>query len=281
MSEIKRMPAIAYIERNRLWYHPSSSTNIFQLDFPPEIVNDLEILNKDKFNELLKAFVGANKIEPANLMILLSPDVTFEKDLPEGLPVEIEGETKNFLNFLPFDETYSKPIKLGKTVKVVAANKELCNIITNAFQELEFQVTSLIPFSVLHQTIPELSTNLDLAFILNHADSVRQYNLFGGIEISNAGVQVSKNKTEAKDNKRLFAFVGIFVVLMLILGYVVYTNVIAPPSTPIPTSATLYPTRAPTAGSQATTGNQTTVSPSITGVENSPSVTVPPVIQNQ
>src|SRR3989338_170434 len=123
----QKQAAILYIEPNRIFFYESTS-GLLQLDLNPEIISDLEVINKENFYNLFKTFIESNGILPATTVVLISPSVSFEKDF---VPNEkLEADIQSFLESVPFENIVSRAIKMDKKTnevnrkKIVKENKE-------------------------------------------------------------------------------------------------------------------------------------------------------------
>lgn len=210
----KKQTTIFYLDQNRGYFYDGSPHGLLEINFPPEAISHLEVINEERLNNAVKEFIETNKILPANVVLLLSVPVTFEKDFTDKNVTLEDAEVKEFLDYIPFEDVLGKVITLEQKQKLVAVNKKLIEIIKEAFNNQKFDIISIVPVSVLQETIPDLSTNLNLQIVLDKADSIKQYSIMTleePVKISN-----SKNKALVK-NKRLLIITGIFVFLIFIL----------------------------------------------------------------
>src|SRR6266566_974081 len=121
MDFSKKQLSIFYVEGVRAFYYNSQLTSLLQINFTPDSFNNLEVTNKKNLENLFKNFLETNKIPNGNNLIILAPQVTFEKEYP---PIE-NGDDKmisDFLELVPFEYVLSRFYKLNGIVKVVAVN---------------------------------------------------------------------------------------------------------------------------------------------------------------
>ena len=57
---------------------------ILQLDFPPEVLSYMDLLRKDKFEQLIEVFLQQNKLAGGNCIIIYSANSSFDKDFAEN-----------------------------------------------------------------------------------------------------------------------------------------------------------------------------------------------------
>jgi hypothetical protein len=76
------------------------------------------------------------------------------------------------------------------------------------------------------ELVPQLKTNLDLSLFVNKIPDLKSVNLQHVIEATypaDYGVGTSIGK-EKPNRTRIYALTGVFLLLMLVLGYVIYSN---------------------------------------------------------
>lgn len=226
-KDIPRRPSgVFYIESNRAFYFEENLASPLSLDLPADIVSDLEVINKKSLDTVIHAFITTYKIAPKNVMILLSTSVTFDKNFPQTT-LEREKNIDEFLELVPFENYIAKQAKFPGTIRVVAANKELCETVKNSFVGLGFVVAGAYPLSLSLELFPQLQTNLDLGFIINKSQELRGFNM-----MPDSDAPGNSPKKEKKDSKHLFVLVGIFAILIVILLFVIYRFIILSPKPP-------------------------------------------------
>lgn len=218
----KRATGIFYIDGNRAFYFDQSMGSPVALDFTPDIVSNLEAIDKKKLDLLIHAFIKNYKLQPTNIAIILSTRMTFDKEFPHG-SIEIDKNIEEFLELVPFEDILSKKIPFSGKTKVVAANREFCDCLKSSFISGGFVVSGIYPLSLCLGVIPELASNMDLNLIINKLPMLKEYNLQPIAEVS------SRVPEKEKPNKtRLILLAGVFGFLILVLLFVLYKNVIAP-----------------------------------------------------
>lgn len=216
----KKQLGAFYLDRNQAFYFEEGVSIPLQLDFPPDIVSDLEIIHKNKFEALVQAFIDVHKIIPKNLLIVLSREITFEKDFVDESIVSVDKEMKNFLDFVPFENVLSKTYKLSKKTKVVAVNKTVCDTLRQTFESQNFSVMYIIPAAMIQEVVIETSKSIDLHLILKKIDALKQYNLLDAKELVN--MPMAKNKKPV--SLRMVVLLGILCLLVIIFLALFYTK---------------------------------------------------------
>ncbi len=179
-----RLLSIVYLDRNSLLFFTEKGQQ-FTFQFPPGTVKELEIINVVEFTKGLQLFIQSQKIPPATVMIILSPDILYEKEFLDPLPNQSQADVKGdnntekekksadqiqtqpvvdsrvvfleersrqiqlFLDTIPFEEIASKNYKILKGIKVVATNKTFYETVITIFAKQLFLIDAVVPFTVL------------------------------------------------------------------------------------------------------------------------------------
>jgi hypothetical protein len=260
----KRPSGVFYIDGNKAFYFEQSLASPIPLDIPVDIISNIELLNAKKLEALLQAFIRSYKLVGKNIVLLLSAQITFDKDFPNG-SIEVEKNIQEFLELVPFEEALDKKIISSGRTRVVAANREICESIKSIFSLAGFMVSGVYPLSLCLEVIPQLQSNLDLNLFVSKIPELKDFNLLPVIEPSSYN-SVEKEKP---NRNRMIMLVGVFALLLLILLFVIYTNIIAPPKTvsdqlPIPSAAPV----APSSSTQTVTGGVSETNPSTSSGQN-------------
>jgi hypothetical protein len=223
-SDISKKPTgVFYLDGNRAFYYEQSLSSPLSTAIPPEAVSDLEVIDKKKLDIAIQAFLSTNRLVPKNIIILLSTQVTYDRDFTQS-SVEMVKNIDEFLELVPFENTISKKAVFSGRTKVVAANRELCEAIKVSFQKSGFIVQGVYPLSLLLEIMPQLQSNLDLAMVIGKVPEMKDFNLIPAYDIP-----VNAPQKEKPNKSRLYVLGGVFGILLIVLAFFVYKNVIAPP----------------------------------------------------
>lgn len=207
---------IIYCERNGFYYQANDTAPV-AYNFPPNVVANLEVLDREKLELDIKTFIQNNKLSPATLMFVLGHSVIFEKDFTDGDPNQQEIAIQKFLDNVPFEFTVSKSFPLNKGKKVIAANKDVCKTIKSAFEKEKFIVLHVVPVIAFGQAVEGFNQNT-VTTMMQHFDGVKNYNILEENTIVTPS-QESKSPQKKHNNTILIA---LFVVLMIVAGILVY-----------------------------------------------------------
>jgi len=227
---VKRQLAVAYVGVDKILFYVKGAKNSLQLNLPSDVVSDLEIIGREKFDELVDTFFQMKSLRDIGFDIILvfSQGTTFEKDFVDETAKVNYEETQKFLDMVPFEEVLSNIYKINKKNKVVALNRELYEILLLALERNKAYVSLVLPMTVLAETSPEFTKSLDLALIAARADSLKRY---GFVDIIEGGIereQINSIGIKKKD-VRLYLLVLVFVVLLTVLIVFGYTTFFTSP----------------------------------------------------
>lgn len=226
--DISNKQAIAcYIDSNKILFYQGATGSMISLEFPPDVISFLDLVHKEKFEQLIEDFIKQNNIVGGNVILVYSSTAAFEKDFQEDDPTKEDTEIQKFIDLVPFEDVLSKIYKLNKKTKVVAINNRVYESIRIVLEKSNFLVYAVVPASVLSETIPELSQTMDLGTILRKIDSLKQYSLITGSEVNNQALE--KKPETKKQNKRLYAFGGVFGILLIVLIAMIANNLLSKP----------------------------------------------------
>jgi len=141
--------SLIYLEKDRLFFY--NGEKVFKLDFTPQIVRDLEILNEDGLISLVFQFIDSIKATPSRFLIVLSESVLFSSDTKERDLAKIEAGFQSFIDLVPFDKVLSKKYQTEGVIKMLATNADLINAISDSFQQRGFINDGVVPAMVFGQ----------------------------------------------------------------------------------------------------------------------------------
>ena len=233
----KNHPIILFIDRSGFSIFQDTLPNIVKFNFTADIVANLDVVNKEKFSNLIATFIQINKIISSSIAVVLSDTVIYIKDLAN--PLEAQKDTQDFLEDVPFEEILAKVIKTDNLNRIVAVNKDLVMTIINAFVNKGSNAEAVTPSFMYGENVNFTVglTQDNIRIILENTETLRSGNLLTDQEkmIPPAGAKSDLANEEKKpQNISLYLLVGVFVTLLVILA-VVYFNLGAsksPPASP-------------------------------------------------
>lgn len=207
---------LLYIEPNKcsfqLWGLPSS----LQLSIPWEIAHDGEIMDKEKFTALFQTFLQTNSISQTSVAIVLSPQMTFEKNLSQGESSNQPIDAQGFIESIPFENVIMIRITLDKTDYIVATNKDIVDLYKNILTAQHCTVILAVPETIFQQFIPQLQESPDLQIMLEKLDIMHEYSF---LKNENLQLQSTGQQLKSKQNPlRLIVLTGVFIILIIIIS---------------------------------------------------------------
>lgn len=234
-------------------YTPNGT--VISYNLPPTLVRDLEVLDKDALATQITSFIDANKIAPITLIVVLSERILFSRDFVNVADLQEQVTiVQDFLDSIPFDNLSTKTFKSEKGFKVVAANRDFYDHIKSAFEAKGFLIEAVAPITVI---APELATltvlDRELARkIISKINIIKQNALEIHYEAAYNPRTLQQDNDKKKYKIRLFAMIGTFGVLLIVMAVLAYQTfkpepVKVPPTTqataPIPKAVvTITPT---------------------------------------
>jgi len=210
---------LLYIEPNRCYFQSEALPSALQLEIPWEIAHDGEIIDKEKFTSLLQTFLQTNNIAQASVGIILSPLMTFEKNLSELEPIDQASAAESFIDTIPFENVSIQHISLEQTKLVIATNKDIIDIYKSILSTQNCQTTLVSPASIFQRLLPQLQESLDLQLMLEKLDVIRQYSFLSNQELHS---QKTKQQNQKQNPLRVIALSVVFIVLLAVLGVMIF-----------------------------------------------------------
>jgi hypothetical protein len=244
----KSHPIVLFIDRLGFDLYQDTLVNVSKFNFTPDLVSDLDVINKEQFVNLIGTFIQVNKIVPSSLVIILSDNIICIKDLvnsvqkpvpDQSLKVETNSdkehkdEVQNFLENIPFEEILARVIKSGSVDRIVAVNKDLVMTIADTFVGKGSVMETIVP-SFMYGQSTDFTAGLNLnnaQIILGNIETLRLGNLLTDQEkidpsqnleneLKNSLSSVKSNSTKIskkKKNMRQYMLIGVFGVLLIVL----------------------------------------------------------------
>ena len=222
----KRQQAFLYLGRDKFDFYGTGFGNVLTFPFSQITMRDLEILNDIQLQTEIEQFVQQYNIPPENITLIFAPTVLFEKDIVTTSPAE---DTQKFLDSVPFENILSSTIPIENGVRVFAANKSFYEILQTTFSKNGSIIETVIPYFVFGQDYTMLDA-LDAQIasnLLKRIDSIKKLTMIQP-KIDQPQTQDSsevKNNPNKKQAKiRLYGMIGLFSLLLLILGIMLFNQ---------------------------------------------------------
>ncbi len=228
---------VIYIQRHKFQIYSSALSGVLEFLYVPELVKDMDIADKELFENIVKLFIENNKIPIGNLIIVLGDSACFIKDFTGEDAEKLKAKAEEFVDHTPFENVSSKTFSIGSGIRVFATNKELYEAIEEAFEKSKFTVEAVIPGFLIGDMVgPALDLTPQIANLaVEKLSAVRQYNLLRpDIDLTKDEKSMSEVKGEnlnltiapaaQGDKKRLVLLIAVFGVLIVALVVVYFIN---------------------------------------------------------
>jgi hypothetical protein len=230
---------ILYIKKQALYVFRRKNGAADVLEFPKNIVFNMEVLDRERFGELAGSFFAEKKLKKNRALVLLSEEVVFRKIIAqEELGQDDEDNRKKFESF--FDEVPFDPQKISEKVVIIqqgeylaAVNKDLFLPITEALEKMGGKATYVVPAEVFGiKEGQESIDNDEFEKVISSEESLNSFNFLENFEqvetsVSQSGSEEIQNKKEGELTgvKKALVVLGIIILALAILGMLYYFGI--------------------------------------------------------
>jgi hypothetical protein len=245
---LKAHPVIICIDRSGFSLYQDTLPDVARFHFTQDIVMHSDVLNKEQLSGLISTFIQLNKIVGSSTIIVLSDDIIYVKDFPIQQKPPSQGQAPNqkqepiddkipqeevqkFLEIVPFEEVLAKVIKTVNVNRIVAVNSDLVTTVAEAFTSKGSSLEAIIPAFMYGQNFSAGLNRNNPKVVFEGGEIIKSGNLLTNQEkINPAQTFMGDLKlTEAHEEKktkglhmREYILIGVFVLLLVVLGIVAY-----------------------------------------------------------
>jgi hypothetical protein len=232
MKSSKKQTAIFYVKKDEGILYAKKLSSPLTVQFPKDVVYNLDVISKEKLQLIIQSFIRENTIKPSNIFFILDKNVTFEKDIEEDSIPKQREEIEKFLDIVPFEKILSRVFRVRGNAKVIVANQEFYEELVSAFEEEEFSINAITPFSMLEKIMSTSKKDFDAKIASGKIAMLKQYSLLDVPD--NQEKRITYTKPQAKSTQFIF-LVSTFAVLLVVLFVLIYTQVFmsSPKTSPI------------------------------------------------
>jgi|GEM_PF-4150200 len=236
MSKIKE--AVILIDTTKLEVFDTASKKVYQFPFPQNSIADFEVVNVNALTDQLINFFRQNKFSFTEYVIILGTSTLFQKDfslqptssspqnqgtkaqadpIKQMTVADLQVQKQRFLDLVPFQNVISTEMPINKGSKVIAGNKEICEV-AQASVMPQANLKAIFPMTIFVSNSQQASSlTPDIARKALRVESLKQYNMYNRTDHP----RISNNNQTGfikKQKKQDIMLIGIFAVLMLVLG---------------------------------------------------------------
>ena len=133
MTLFSKPNTLLYVQRSSLIL-TGKRLDSARLDFPPEVVQNLEILAKPKFVELCQQFLTAHEIHGRQIIIVLDASIVSQKVIELDKSGQPDILIQAFIDAMPFDvgKRACLAVQNANSLRLFATNAELYTCVAEA-----------------------------------------------------------------------------------------------------------------------------------------------------
>lgn len=188
-----------------------------RLNFTPDLFNNLEIMNKVKLENSILTFIKQANLTNLTFVLILAPDILFEKDWPI-IQTEIQKkEETDFIDSIPFENTINQSWIKDNKKKLVATNQDYIYFLRDIFSKENGQLIGAYPYSLFGANV----RNESVKEIWKSLNSLKQNNLIDTSSPQTSAVNpinITESKKTTKSSS-LPLLIGVFTVLIGLLVF--------------------------------------------------------------
>lgn len=153
---------LLYIRRDKAQLYQIGASSSIEVVFDKAVFENLEVKDKEAFKFSLKEVIQKVGEKNLSILIVLSSDIVFRKDLPKLSDGELDLEVKKFIDAIPMDndrlDYRIMPVESG--VAVVATNSLIYNLARDAIESSGLDVEAIVPSAFFGVTSTDITLNV-------------------------------------------------------------------------------------------------------------------------
>lgn len=219
---------ILLLKRNSLEIYSKKSQGVeSRLDFPPNYEKDQEILDLEKFEQLITNFLTKLDLKNRKVIIAISGENLFEKTLPLSDPKTEKAQVEKFFQEIPFDpqKIANIQIRTKNGLNLIATNRNLYEAIVHVLQQNQSEIEAVVPLSQFGVTSTTNLTKEDINKIVSNSKKLREANFLNKTS-EKSGDKPEEKKQNTKDDqnksKKSPILIGGIAIISIGLGILAY-----------------------------------------------------------
>lgn len=204
-----------FLDRNRLQLLGGAITSPVSLDLPTTILANLEAVDQNTLNNLLKTWIVRLKAAPASIILILAEAVYFAREISGDSPEKLDEEAQNFAETVPFEETLVKRYIINNRTIVAVANKQLIDALRIALGDSGITLVSVVPEVILGPFGQNHWLDAPMGkYVKDHEDTLLPESF---VEFEKTKAAAANVPQKVAGVNRLWVLVAIFIVLITVL----------------------------------------------------------------
>ncbi len=218
LLQLKPKLAAVFLYRQKVEFYFKNGKQPITLTIPESALSDLEVKNKKELEELIKAFITDNKIVETEFVLLLTDEVSLLKDISIETSTDFSKEKSEFLESVPFEYFRYRTYQFPKLSRIIAVNRDFYETLIAIFEQLGLSILSVSPLSALSFWATGIAVDSKLVrVIFKKVVLLKQNDLLFEEKASTFRPQQENFWVK---NKRLVGMLGVFGLLLALLGVV-------------------------------------------------------------
>ncbi|MEK7633706.1 MAG: hypothetical protein AAB437_02580 [Patescibacteria group bacterium] len=217
---IKKQNGVLWLDKTGLSLYLENKA-FLRLNCPPEIINDLEIVDKLKLQNLIHSFVNQNNLSFLSLIVIITAEVLFEKDwnLPQT-DTQLKEE-EDFFDSIPFENVLEHSWIKDNKKKLIATNQDLITALRDCFEKENCNFMAVFPYSLFGAGVRDESAKE----IWKKLDSFKHNNLIEEDKVPNKEKSLINSQINRNENRSLLPIlIAVFVILIGVLVFFLIKN---------------------------------------------------------
>ncbi|HNS65195.1 MAG TPA: hypothetical protein PKJ26_01725 [Candidatus Woesebacteria bacterium] len=216
-------PLVLFFDRRKVDLYIGDQDKTVSWQMPSTIFHHLEIQDGRAFRKLFEDIIFANKIKPTKIIVIFSQNIVFAIDLPDSAvePDKREQLLTQFKEQIPFASPFVKEVKLDKKDMAIALNRDVFELMVTQLKGLGFDVSTLVTSHIVPFEIPPSGmTSVQAQECIKEWAKLELHDFLEPEQ--KKSLLVSRDQQDPKDRNRIFLYLGLFVVMLVILGVVLF-----------------------------------------------------------
>lgn len=221
---------IIYISKNEIVAIVEGSALGFSVNFGPGEIQNLEVTDKQIFEDEVSNFIKHNSLTFEYVTIVLSTDLLFIKQVTYNDDNDLESKQKVFIDEIPLDpsELATKIVTNHNAADFIAVNKSFYEFVIEVLEGLKIKIQAVVPEIIFNANVPsefpfKSKSFEELFSTLENTDILNTYNFIALGEDVPSKLEVVSSYLKKKgpiyfSHKKNVAMIAILVSLAILLA---------------------------------------------------------------
>jgi len=207
---------VAIVDREQITICGDGVAQKIVVAYPADSVRDLEVVSQPALIEAIKESLTTHKITSGRLIMILAPNIYYEKELSKVSESERLEEGQAFLDTIPFLTVSSRQFRIGESIHLIAINRTFYEVIHTAFKESGLEVIAVTPYSAVPGFNPKVELGPEQCAVIAKRPENAVQNSFLMEENTDQDFSAKKEKFLKKHQIILggFSFVAVAMALL-------------------------------------------------------------------